>query len=85
MEPKQLEPYFSKWEAKWNLDRHDIQQSQIPLKFVVQNGRKIFSTTLKPVPVKPVSPQLKPKDTEAPEVTKRPRGSKHTDILEISV
>jgi hypothetical protein len=37
------------------------------LKFVVQNGRKIFSTTLKPVPVKPVSPQLKPKDTEAPE------------------
>src|SRR6267143_1884428 len=21
---KQLEPYFSKWEAKWNLDRRDI-------------------------------------------------------------
>ena len=67
MEPKQLEPYFSKWEAKWNLDGRDINNPKIPLKFVVQNGRKIFSTTLKPVPVKPASPKLKPKDTEAPE------------------
>jgi Restriction endonuclease PvuII len=25
MESKQLEPYFSKWEAKWNLDRRDQQ------------------------------------------------------------
>jgi Restriction endonuclease PvuII len=63
----QLEPYLSKWEAKWNLDGRDINNPKIPLKFVLQSGRKIFSTTLKPVRVKPVSPRLKPKDTEAPE------------------
>jgi hypothetical protein len=67
MEPRQLEPYFSKWEAKWNLDRRDINNPKIPLKFIVQNGKKIFSTALKPVRVKPVSLRLKPKDTEAPE------------------
>ena len=67
MDPKQLEPYFSKWEAKWNVDHRDINNPKIPLKFIVANGKRIFSTKLKPVRVKPASPQLKPKDTEAPE------------------
>lgn len=67
LRPEQLEPYFSKWEIKWKVEQRDINNPKIPLKFVIEHGKKIFSTTLKPVPVKPVSPKLKPKDTEAPE------------------
>ena len=67
MEPKQLQPYFSKWEAKWNAERRDINNPKIPLKFVATNGKKIFSTSLKPVPVKPTALKLKPKDIEEPE------------------
>jgi uncharacterized protein YijF (DUF1287 family) len=40
MRPEQLEPYFTKWEAKWNLERRDINNPKIPLKFVIERGRK---------------------------------------------
>ena len=36
----QLEPFFAKWESKWNQDGKDINNPKIPLKFVVENGRK---------------------------------------------
>jgi hypothetical protein len=42
MPAKALEPFFAKWEAKWNLDRKDINNPKIPLKFVVEHGHKIF-------------------------------------------
>jgi len=44
MTPKDLEPYFSKWEKKWHNDGgKDINNPKIPLKFVAENGRNIFS------------------------------------------
>jgi len=38
----QLEPFFSKWEKKWNASGKDINNPKIPLKFVVANGHRIF-------------------------------------------
>lgn len=37
-----LEPFFAKWEAKWNLDHKDINNPKIPLKFVLAHGIKVF-------------------------------------------
>jgi len=42
MPVKVLEPFFAKWESKWNLDRKDINNPKIPLKFVIEHGHKIF-------------------------------------------
>lgn len=42
MRHKQLEPYFTSWETKWNLNKKDINNPKIPLKFVRQNGKLIF-------------------------------------------
>lgn len=68
MQPAALEPYFRKWEAKWLADgRKDINNPKIPVSFVTKNGRKVFQATKPPVVVVPVSPELKPKDPEAPE------------------
>jgi len=43
-----LEPFFTKWETKWNQDGKDINNPKIPLKFVVENGRKIFPADQEP-------------------------------------
>jgi transcriptional regulator with XRE-family HTH domain len=42
MTPKQLEPYFTAWETKWNSTKKDINNPKIPLKFVRQNGKLVF-------------------------------------------
>ena len=42
--PHDLEPYFAKWEQKWNDDGgRDINNPKIPLKFVEQNGTVVYS------------------------------------------
>ena len=43
MEPRSLEPYFSKWEAKWlESGGKDINNPKIPIKFVEQNGEMFY-------------------------------------------
>ena len=43
--PEDLEPYYSKWEKKWNDDGgKDINNPKIPLKFVLQHGQVIYKT-----------------------------------------
>ena len=43
--PADLEPYYSKWEKKWNDDGgKDINNPKIPLKFVLQYGQVIYKT-----------------------------------------
>ncbi|HEX5471375.1 MAG TPA: hypothetical protein VFW73_05790 [Lacipirellulaceae bacterium] len=42
MPVKRLERFFSKWITKWEADQKDINNPKIPLKFVVENGVKIF-------------------------------------------
>lgn len=43
LEAKDLEPLFASWEAKWNLNRRDINNPKIAVKFVRQHGELIFS------------------------------------------
>lgn len=63
-----LEPYFVKWEEKWLADgRKDINNPKIPVSFVRENGRRIFQASVRPVPIRPLAPEQKPKDPEAPE------------------
>ncbi|MEO6452841.1 MAG: helix-turn-helix domain-containing protein [Ginsengibacter sp.] len=41
--PQQIEPYYKKWETKWNNDgKKDINNPKIPLTFVKQNGEVLF-------------------------------------------
>lgn len=41
MTAKQLEPYLGKWERKWHESGgKDINNPKIPLRFVVENGKK---------------------------------------------
>ncbi|HEX5397844.1 MAG TPA: restriction endonuclease [Verrucomicrobiae bacterium] len=43
MNPTTLEPYFSKWEAKWHESGgKDINNPKIPVKFVVEQGELIY-------------------------------------------
>jgi Restriction endonuclease PvuII len=43
MNPSALEPYFSKWEAKWHESGgKDINNPKIPVKFVVEHGNVVF-------------------------------------------
>lgn len=42
MPVQDLEPFFAKWEAKWHVQRKDINNPKIPLKYVVERGRKVF-------------------------------------------
>ena len=37
-----LEPYFSKWEKKWRKSKKDINNPKIPVRFVMDNGRKLY-------------------------------------------
>ncbi|HLK30948.1 MAG TPA: helix-turn-helix domain-containing protein [Puia sp.] len=44
--PKQLKPFFDKWEKKWFDDgRKDINNPKIPVSFVRQNGKLIYKET----------------------------------------
>ncbi|HEY9086302.1 MAG TPA: hypothetical protein VIN40_10280 [Candidatus Tyrphobacter sp.] len=44
LEPEQIEPYFSKWEAKWHADGgKDINNPKIPLKYVTDNGTELYT------------------------------------------
>ncbi|MBC8490715.1 MAG: helix-turn-helix domain-containing protein [Bacteroidetes bacterium] len=41
--PKNLEPYYDKWEKKWKADGDkDINNPKIPLKYVRENGKLIY-------------------------------------------
>lgn len=40
--PQKLEPFFKKWEAKWNESRKDINNPKVPLTFVIQNGELLY-------------------------------------------
>ncbi len=43
LEPEELEPLFTKWEAKWHDDGgKDINNPKIPVRFVVETGRLVF-------------------------------------------
>ena len=43
--PADLEPYYSKWDKKWNDDGgKDINNPKIPLKFVLQYGQVIYKS-----------------------------------------
>ncbi len=42
MPVEELEPFFEKWEVKWNGNQRDINNPKIPLKFVMENGHRIF-------------------------------------------
>jgi transcriptional regulator with XRE-family HTH domain len=43
MEVSKLEPLFVFWEQKWHLNKRDLNNPKIPLKFVRENGNLIFS------------------------------------------
>lgn len=40
--PKQLEPYYHKWETKWNFTKKDINNPKIPLSYVRKEGQLIY-------------------------------------------
>ncbi|SCM69435.1 restriction endonuclease [Donghicola eburneus] len=43
--PKDMEPYYSKWELKWHESGgKDINNPKIPLSYVVENGRLLWGT-----------------------------------------
>lgn len=46
MTPAQLEPFYQKWEAKWHVSG-DLNNPKIPLKFVQENGQRIYPNTPK--------------------------------------
>ncbi|MCH7481085.1 MAG: restriction endonuclease [Chloroflexi bacterium] len=46
LSPKDLEPYYSKWEQKWHDDGgKDINNPKIPLKFVAENGKQLYKSS----------------------------------------
>lgn len=45
MEPKQLEPLFSAWEAKWHASGgKDLNNPKVPISFVFNHGTHIYGT-----------------------------------------
>lgn len=44
MTPDKLEPYFKQWETKWNINKKDINNPKIPLRFVRTYGKLLFKT-----------------------------------------
>ena len=41
--PKHMEPYFTKWEAKWHREgEKDINNPKVPLTFVEEVGRLVY-------------------------------------------
>lgn len=56
--PEELEPYFTKWEKKWQADG-DINNPKIPLKFVREVGSLVYAATPQlQTPPEPVNPPL---------------------------
>lgn len=46
--PKDIEPYYIKWEKKWHADgKRDINNPKIPLAFVAANGKLLHGGPLK--------------------------------------
>ena len=46
LRPRDLEnPYFERWEAKWNTTGEDINNPKIPVRFVKTNGTLIYEST----------------------------------------
>jgi hypothetical protein len=45
LKPEQLENYFNDWEAKWNIDRKDINNPKIPVRYVTANGEALFNSS----------------------------------------
>lgn len=43
MNAAQLEPYFAGWQTKWLETRKDINNPKIPLNFVMEQGRLVYS------------------------------------------
>jgi len=52
MTPAMLEPYFKIWELKWHLNRKDINNPKIPLKYVVANGKLLYGQPPEPKTIK---------------------------------
>lgn len=47
LDPEQMEPFYSMWEAKWHADGgKDINNPKIPLKYVRQVGTLLFNGPL---------------------------------------
>lgn len=44
MTPDNLEPYYNKWETKWNKTKKDINNPKIPLTFVRKEGKMIYKS-----------------------------------------
>jgi type II restriction enzyme len=43
--PKQMKPYFTKWEAKWHKDGgKDINNPKVPLTFVEKVGDLVYTS-----------------------------------------
>ncbi|NKQ35900.1 MAG: restriction endonuclease [Chloroflexi bacterium] len=44
--PDDLEPFYSKWEEKWyERGRKDLNNPKIPLKYVIENGKLLYSAS----------------------------------------
>jgi len=42
LSPSDLEPYYEKWETKWNEQGKDINNPKIPLKYVREHGTQLY-------------------------------------------
>jgi hypothetical protein len=42
MQPRNLEPYFGKWERMWNRRKKDINNPKMPASFVRRHGELVF-------------------------------------------
>ena len=59
LEQAKLEPLFSKWEQKWHNDGgKDINNPKIPVKFVEQNGTKVWPPGALPVAAQEALPMV---------------------------
>ena len=64
MTPADLEPYYQRWEQKWNADGgKDINNPKIPLRFVEENGKLLYENIS--VPGADVLQPLTAPDTKA--------------------
>jgi hypothetical protein len=47
LDPAQMEPFYTKWEAKWHGDGgKDINNPKVPLSYVRRHGRLLYQTEL---------------------------------------
>ena len=60
MTPKEMEPYYTKWETKWRDDGDkDINNPKIPLTYVIENGTLLWGE-------EPPKKSIKPKTVTNP-------------------